>query len=751
MHKNKNAAVKKEKPVKASKTTSSGGFGIRARLFAAFGAVVAMTLASIVIGWMALDKTAGVLREITSENVPAVVDSLTLSRTVSELTALAPALASAAGRKEAEESWSALQGEIGEFNNILSSSAIAPARQKDIAAREKHLENLMARIRGKVAKRLTLSEQLKRAVSKLEKAEKEISLGIAPIIDDLNFELVLGVEDIDPAKEGALGEFIDAGVSPLVAAMEVKSNANSASGLLAAAAVQEQVEMIGPLEERYTAAMAALNKAAVTIAKRDGFDKLNEDLAVLRALGTGDESIFRLRMAFLKQQQEIGTLLGQARDISSRFSNDMQSLVAMARQGMDKENRNAETQVTNGKRLLAAIAIVSLIVSLLISFLYVGRNLVARLVRLAENMQRLAKGDLKVEIDTKGSDELAAMARTVRVFREAALENERLQREAEEKHRAEEEAERRRLQEEQERERQAAEERRQAELRAEEEKKAALRQIADTFEAKVGGVIQSVTAASQQMRDSAETMSRTAERSSRQSAAVASASEQASANVNAVSAATEELSASISEISRQVTQSSSIAQRAVSEAGQTNETINGLAQAANKIGEVVSLISDIASQTNLLALNATIEAARAGEAGKGFAVVASEVKNLATQTARATEEITAQIAGMQGATGEAVSAIENIGRTISEINEVVGSIASAVEEQGAATGEIANNVQRAAAGTAEVNTTIADVNQAANATGETAAQVLSAASGLSEQANTLRQEVEDFLREVRSM
>ncbi len=279
----------------------------------------------------------------------------------------------------------------------------------------------------------------------------------------------------------------------------------------------------------------------------------------------------------------------------------------------------------------------------------------------------------------------------------------------------------------------------------------ALRQIADSFEAKVGGVIENVTAASQQMQSSAQMMSETAERSSRQSTVVASASEKATANVNAVSAATEELSASIGEISRQVTQSSAIAQRAVNEAEQTNETINGLAQAANRIGEVISLISDIASQTNLLALNATIEAARAGEAGKGFAVVASEVKNLATQTARATEEITAQIAGMQGATGEAVSAIGNIGRTISEINEVVGSIASAVEEQGAATGEIASNVQLAAAGTAEVNTTIADVSQAANATGETAMQVLEAASGLSEQANTLRQEVDDFLKEVRSM
>ena len=751
MRKNKNAPAKGNKTTAGTRKETKGRFGIRARLFAAFGAVAAMTLASIAIGWMALDKTAGVLAQITSENVPAVVDSLTLSRTVSELTALAPSLAAAKNTKEAEASWTSLQDEIAEFSKTLSASAIATEQKQEIAAQEKRLEGLMTQIRNKVAKRLSLSDKLSQAVSKLEKTEKEIVLAVTPIIDDLNFELVFGVEEIDPTKEGAIGEFIDAGVSPLIAAMEVKSEANSASGLLASAAAQEQAEMIGPLEERYTAAMAAIDKASAAIAERDGYDKLKGSLATLRALGTGDESIFRLRTAFLQQQQDITALLSEARNISAQFSNEMQALVTDARKNMDEENRHAGIQVTNGKRLLAVIAVISLIVSLLISFLYVGRNLVARLVRLAENMQRLAKGDLKVEIDTRGSDELAAMARTMRVFREAAIENERLQREAEEKRRAEEEAERRRLQEEQERERKAAEERRLAEQRAEEEKKAALRQIADSFEAKVGGVIENVTAASQQMQSSAQMMSETAERSSRQSTVVASASEKATANVNAVSAATEELSASIGEISRQVTQSSAIAQRAVNEAEQTNETINGLAQAANRIGEVISLISDIASQTNLLALNATIEAARAGEAGKGFAVVASEVKNLATQTARATEEITAQIAGMQGATGEAVSAIGNIGRTISEINEVVGSIASAVEEQGAATGEIASNVQLAAAGTAEVNTTIADVSQAANATGETAMQVLEAASGLSEQANTLRQEVDDFLKEVRSM
>ncbi len=256
-----------------------------------------------------------------------------------------------------------------------------------------------------------------------------------------------------------------------------------------------------------------------------------------------------------------------------------------------------------------------------------------------------------------------------------------------------------------------------------------------------------VASASTEMQNTAQSLSATAEQTSQKAAAVAAAAEQASTNVQTVASAAEELSSSIEEVGRQVSESSNIAQSAATEAEQTNESVEELAVAAEKIGLVVDLISDIAAQTNLLALNATIEAARAGDAGKGFAVVANEVKSLASQTAKATGDISAQISAIQSATGNAVTAIRGIGKTISQVNEIATAIASAVEEQGAATQEIARNVQEAATGTQEVTANIAEVQKAATETGESSSQVLEAAAELSKQAEALQTEIDAFMND----
>jgi methyl-accepting chemotaxis protein len=288
-------------------------------------------------------------------------------------------------------------------------------------------------------------------------------------------------------------------------------------------------------------------------------------------------------------------------------------------------------------------------------------------------------------------------------------------------------------------------ERLETEKRAKQDRDAARRTMASDFERKVGHIVESVAVTAQEIQQLSASISGNSRATTEQTATAAAASTRASTNVETVAAATEELTASIGEISKQVTRSAAIAGKAAEEAKRTNAVVEGLASGTQKIGEVVTLIQNIASQTNLLALNATIEAARAGEHGKGFAVVASEVKALANQTAKATEEISAQVQSIQSATGEAVNAIQIIGGTIAEIDEISSQIAAAVDQQGAATREIAGNVQQAADGTREVSDNIHSVTQASNEASAATGRLLDAANGLSSESGRLKSEVDHFL------
>jgi methyl-accepting chemotaxis protein len=274
--------------------------------------------------------------------------------------------------------------------------------------------------------------------------------------------------------------------------------------------------------------------------------------------------------------------------------------------------------------------------------------------------------------------------------------------------------------------------------------------FADEFEAAVGSIVSNVSASAVQLEQAAGTLTRTAETTQNLSDRVAGASEQASSNMQSVATATEELSTSVDEIGRRVRESNKIAEAAVVQAQQTDGRIGKLSRAAQEIGDVVKLITAIAEQTNLLALNATIEAARAGDAGRGFAVVAAEVKSLASQTAKATDEISSHILGMQGATQESVAAIKEIGGTIAQISNIASSIASAVEQQSSATQEIARSVQSVAQGTQEAATNIMQVNRGATETGSASEEVLNSAKSLSTESTRLREELNRFMANIRA-
>ncbi|HZY23738.1 MAG TPA: methyl-accepting chemotaxis protein [Beijerinckiaceae bacterium] len=693
----------------------------------AFAGVAALTLLGSGVALVSYGHVNGAFERVTGDGLPAITQSLRLAREAAEDTAIAPVLL-AADSPDALEAARATVVDKSRGMKILlgrlEETSVGSGAAERLADALKALESHMSLLGSAIAKRLATTGARDQATAAALKAHQAIADKIVPLIDDASFNLIIGLENAGDTRSTSLmaasiAKLAETDARALLSLSDLRAESNLLIGLLSEASVAPKPEHLAPLRDRYTASGTRAAKAVAGLKAFPEASDLKKGLDALLAVGQGAESIFDLRRQELAATAQGSQALQATRTAAATLTGEVSALVARAHAASDSAVAVSDGAVGRARAVLVAIALLSIALAG-VAWLYVGRGVVARLKRLNGSMLALAEGDLSVAVPHDGRDELSAMADAVEVFKQHAVTTRKLE----------------------------------AEQRKSQEQRDARHDIVEghirRFDDKIGVLLQGLGSASRQMSAVATAMASAADEASHQATAVASASGEATESVRSVAAAAEEISVTVREISQQITQSSNIAGRAVVEAERTDAIVRGLADAASKIGEVVQLIQAIAGQTNLLALNATIEAARAGEAGRGFAVVASEVKALATQTGKATEEIAAQIAAIQGATREAVQAIQAIGTTIGDISRISISIAAAMDQQGATTAEIARSTLHAAGGTQQVSRSIEVVSEATAKTGAAADEVLQAATDLNGKADELRAEVDQFLGQIRA-
>jgi methyl-accepting chemotaxis protein len=702
--------------------------GIKGRLFAAFTAIAGLAIALAGLAILSFTDIGGMLEQITSERLPPITAALQLARTSESIVALGPAIAGADDNDQLAARVAQLAQQKERAQKLLERLETLDIDKSEFAGLHgtmTELGKLFAVVETNAGERLTLKAKVAALLAEAIKTDGELQ----------TFLKLLGqvaTTDLSTAQEGIAAYIADAEQQKAAAAklveaqgklgllQDIQAQIREVSSTIVAASLSGDAKKIEILGLRISSPILQATELAKKLDERQA-EHIAGALQKLAAVTAAETGIFALRTRELALADAARQSMESARILSGQLSAAIDKLVTAQQAGVESASADSRELVTRRTMLLAAVALLIVVSAVLIVWLYVGRRVVGRVTVPEAAMRRVADGELDAALPAASGDEIGAMAGALVVFRDNAV--------------AIREANARALREQAE----ASEGRRRERAR-----------IASEFEAQVRSVVETVSAAAAELQANARTMTATADDASRQTATAAGLSEETSSTVTTIATAAEELSQSIAEITRQVAESTKIAGQAVDEAQRTNGTVRGLAEAAQKIGDVVKLISEIASQTNLLALNATIEAARAGEAGKGFAVVASEVKSLAAQTAKATDEIAAQITAIQSATESSVAAISGIDGTITRISEIANSIAAAVEQQGAATQGIARNVNDAARGTSDMSANIAGVAQAAGETGAAAGQVLTAAEQLSGEADRLRGAIDRFLGEIRA-
>jgi methyl-accepting chemotaxis protein len=698
-------------------------FGVRAKLISAFLVIVSLTLISSGVSFYSIRAFKSALDEVVIERVPLMSEAISLKTAVDGALS---ALSQITQNKDQnlEEEWGRVASNLTLAQRALTGLKTKNVNAKTIENLQTQLTDLTSQIEEIKSLILDYGTLHKDTLNLLQKAATQLDQVRSDVGTDIDVErqfadqVVEDVTDEDEIESAKLSELVNNSAKLFALSALRSSSEASYSAMESLIVLNDETQIKSKAFEATSAIEKSIEGLSVF---PDGVASYyKKQLLFFSDFFESEKGLINLRLTALKNEQNIDQLTIQNHTLSEQLSKIVSDLTVSSRQEVAKSADQA-TQIGAAMiKVTWVVIIASIAISLALIFFFVIRHLNRRLRILSQGMDSLSKGNLEIEIHDNSMDAIGRMARSLEIFRQNALQVETLKKEKEENDR-----------------------------RAEEEKKVSLIKMSNDFEEQVLHILDDVIRASEDVSSEASSLIELSEMAKTQANNVASASEQAKTDVHTVASASEELSASIRSIEENMNLSYATFENAVKASEESTTRINSLEEVGSQVSSVIGLISDIAEQTNLLALNATIEAQRAGVHGKGFAVVAMEVKKLAEQTSEATDKISLQITQMRDATYQAVKAIEESTRLITEINEINENTVYAVREQSSATDEIASSVMSASEGTRQVNEHIGDVLTAANDTDQSAVRVGETSRNVVQQSHELRNAVSGFLANIR--
>ncbi|MDV7341789.1 methyl-accepting chemotaxis protein [Terasakiella sp. A23] len=710
-------------------------FGIGAKLLLSFVGLALLSIITATVSWKSLRDVNDSQTQIIDKDIPTIKRALELARQSVQLTGAAPLLYASQTKEQGEERFASLKISYNQLIKKLNQLDKSISSHDEVEVLRKNLVGIWTKleeVNKLLGSSLIMQETRSKKTQTILKSRTDLQNHITPIAKKAKSTMLFTNLDweemIEETRDGNLDVDVEGATEKSMSALKAmegglnfKAEGNLLLSHLLEAMDSHNAFQVEQIRTRYTQSLAAvanqlsnLKKAKVNVSKLDPLFKTFVDL------GKGEGNVIDARLEELKLNNQSKLLLEESKQVANAMMVQIDKVVGVVNQELKKSEEANAALSKRTNVVLLTLAALSVVISILVSWLYIGRNVVHRLNLLANSMMEIAEGNLQTRVHRDGNDELSEMGKALRVFRENAKEavasSARIERERQE----------------------VAIQKRNDEL-----------ELADGFDNSVGEYIRQLSAAANSMNQNSQNMNMLATQVLEESQTVAKTSGQITGYIGGAASATEELSASIQEISRQVAQSAEISGEAVAEAASMNQVMSSLHSGSRRIGEVINLINIIAEQTNLLALNATIEASRAGEAGKGFAVVASEVKNLATQTTQATDDIGQLIQQIQQEVDQAVHANESITHVIQRIDEISTGISSAVEQQGAATKEISQTVQDAAKGSQQITQSISSVSEVSTKSGQASSDLLNVSESMNALTSELSDEVDQFLNEIR--